>query len=144
MTTLQNAPRKQYGLRVFAVILLLLGGVGIYIGSHNFPIRAVGIALVMASTYLIQVSNVRNPAGSPEASGVVSNSKVAKSPGRLLWIASLSLVPALAGAWYLLNLDAANGGHTAWPVDVFAGVGLVCTVVWSLLVVQIRRQGRGN
>jgi hypothetical protein len=136
MITRQNAPRKQYGLLALAVILLLLGGVVIYVGSRNFAIRAVGIAIVMASAYLVQVSNVHKRSGLPEANGVVNNRNV-KAQGRLLWIVSLSLVPVLAGAWYLLHLDAANGGHLAWPADVFAGIGLVCAVVWGLLVVKI-------
>jgi len=136
MITGQSAPRKQYGLLALAVVLLLLGGVVIYVGSHNFAIRAVGIAIVMASTYLVQFSNRHKRSGLPEVNGAVNDRNV-KGQGRLLWIVSLSLVPVLAGAWYLLHLDAASGGKVAWPADVFAGIGLVCAVVWSLLIVRI-------
>lgn len=144
MTTRQNASRKQYGLLVLAVVLLLLGGVVIYIGSHNFAIRAIGVVVVMASAYLVQVSNIYKRSALVEASGEVNNHKVAKVLGRLLWIGSLSLVPVLAGAWYLFHLDAANGGQVAWPADVLAGVVLVCAVVWGLLVAKIFSQGRGG
>ena len=145
MITGQNAPRKQYGLLALAAILLLLGGVVIYIGSHNFAIRAVGIAVVMASAYLVQTSNVRNRSGSTKPSGEVNNRKVANALGRLLWIVSVSLVPVLVGAWYLFYLDAANGGHVAWPADVLGGVVLVCAVVWGLLVAKIfGERGRAN
>jgi len=137
MITLQNAPRNQRGLRVVSVILLVLGGVAIFIGSHNFAIRSVGLALVLASAYLIRASKVRDRSALPVASGEIDNPNVTGGPGRLLWIVSASLVPVLVCAWYLLQLDAANGGKEAWPVDVFAGVGLVCAVVWSLLMIKI-------
>jgi hypothetical protein len=143
MNASQKIPRKRSGLVVLAGILLLIGGVLIYIGSHNFPIRAIGIAFVMASTYLIQVSNARNRSAAPDASNEVNNRKSGNAAKRVLWIASVSLVPILAAAWYLLHLDAVKGGKTAWPADLFAGVGLVCAVVWSLLMVMISR-GRGS
>ena len=141
--TLQNASNRQRGSFALAVILLVLGGVFIFIGSHDFAIRAVGLAFVLASTYLIQVAKVRSRAGLPQASGEVNNSNVRKAPGSLPWIVSVSLVPVLVCAWCLLQLDAANGGKEAWPVDVFAGVALVCAAVWSLLVVKILG-GRGG
>jgi hypothetical protein len=143
MNTSQKTPRKRSGLLVLAGIFLLIGGGVIYIGSHNFPIRVVGIAFVIASAYLIQVSNARNRSKVPEASGEVNNRNSTNASRRVLWIASVSLVPILAGAWYLLHLDAIKGGQAAWPADLFAGVGLVCAAVWSLLMVMILR-GRGS
>lgn len=144
MATPQNAQRNQRGSRILSVILLVLGGVAILIGSHNFAIRAVGLALVLASVYLIQASKVRNRSGLPLAGGEVNNPNVTGGPGRLLWIASVSLVPVLVCAWYLLHLDAANGGQEVWPVYVFAGVALVCAVVWSLLGAKVfGRAGSG-
>jgi hypothetical protein len=62
---------------------------------------------------------------------------MAKGPARGLWVASIALVPLLGIAWFLLDRDAVNGGHEAWPVDVFAGVGLVCTLVWSCFAAKI-------
>lgn len=88
MITRQNGSRARYGLRALAVILLVLGGIVIYIGSHNFTIRAVGVAIVMACSYLVQVSNVRNRSGLPDTSSGVNHQKV-KTQGRLLWIFSM-------------------------------------------------------
>jgi hypothetical protein len=137
MIALQNAPRNQRGLRVVSVILLVLGGIAIFMGSQNFVIRSVGLAFVMASVYLIQASKVRNRSGLPVAGGEIDNPNVSGGPGLLLWIASVSLVPILVCAWYLLHLDAANGGQEVWPVYVFAGVALICAVVWSLLGAKV-------
>jgi hypothetical protein len=137
VTVSQNVSGKRYGLFVLAILILLLGGVGIYVGSHNYPIRALGLVAVMASAYLVRISHVHDRSDSPEASGRGKNLKTVKSQGRLLWIVSLALVPLLGAAFFLLHIDAVNGGHEAWPADVFAGVVLACAVVWGYLAAKI-------
>jgi hypothetical protein len=143
MNASHKTTSKRSGLVVLAGIVLLIGGGIIYIGLHNFPIRVVGIAFVIVSAYLIQISNARNRSTAAEASSEVNNRNSTNATRRVLWIASVSLVPILAGAWYLLHLDAVRGGQAAWPADLFAGVGLLCAAVWSLLMVMILR-GRGS
>jgi hypothetical protein len=137
LITSQNVARKRYGLFVAAILLLLLGGVGIFVGSHNYPIRALGLMAIMASAYVVRISHVHGRSGLPEASCWEADLKTAKGPGRLLWITSLALVPLLGAAFYLLHIDAVNGGREAWPADVFAGVGLVCAIVWGYLAAKI-------
>jgi hypothetical protein len=132
MITSQDVTRKRYGLFLLAILLLLLGAVGIYVGIHNYLVRALGLALVVASTYLFHGRSDLS-----EASGQ-RDFKTAEGPQPLLWIISLALVPLLGVAFFLLHIDAANGGHEAWPADVFAGVGLTCAVVWGYLVAKIR------
>ena len=146
VTTSQNVARKRYGILVLAILLLLLGGVGIYAGSHNYPIRALGLVAVMASTYLVRISRVHDRSNLPEANDRGSDLKTAKGPGRLLWIVSLALVPLLGAALFLMHIDAVNGGHEAWPADVFAGVALVCCVVWSYLgaKISVGRTGKNS
>lgn len=129
--------RKRYGLFVLAILLLLLGGAGIYVGSHNYPIRALGLVAIMASTYLVRISRVHDRSGLPDVSGSRIDLKIAKGPGRLLWIVSLALVPLLGAAYFLMHIDFVNGGQVAWPVDVFAGVALACAIVWSYLGAKI-------
>ena len=135
--TSQKVARKRHGLFVLAILLLLLGGVGIYVGSHNYPIRALGVVALMASAYLVRISHVHDRSRLPEASGQGTGFKTAKGPGSVLWIISLALVPLLGAAFLLLHIDGVNGGHEAWPADVFAGVGLACAVVWGYLVAKI-------
>jgi hypothetical protein len=137
-TTSQNVTRKRYGLLLLAFLLLLLGGAGVYLGSHNFLIRVLGIVAIMASTYFVRISRVRDGSALSETSRRGRDFKSAEAPGTLLWIISLSLVPLLGGAFFLLHIDAVNGGHERWPVDVFAGVGFTCAIVWGYLVAKIR------
>jgi hypothetical protein len=122
---------------VLAILLLLLGGLGIYVGSHNYPIRALGVVAIMVSAYFIRISHIHDRSPLPEATGPRTDIKIAKGPRPLLWIISLALVPLLGAAFLLLHIDAANGGHEAWPADVFGGVGLACSVVWGYLVAKI-------
>jgi hypothetical protein len=131
MNSSQNLARKRYALYALAILLLLLGGGGIYLGTHNYLIRALALVAIMASVHVARISHVHDRLSLPEASG---RGKTARGPGRLLWIVSLALVPLLGASAFVLNMDAIHGGHEAWPVDVFAGVALACAGVWAALV----------
>lgn len=137
MIASQNVAGKKYLLFILAILLLLLGGLGIYAGSHDYPLRALGVVAIMASTYLVRVSHIHDRSGLPDVGGSRTDLKIAKGPGRLLWIISLALVPLQGAAFYLLHIDAVNGGHDAWPAYVCGGVVLVCAVVWGYLVARI-------
>jgi hypothetical protein len=129
--------RRNRGLFVIGIALLLSGGLGIYVGSHNYPVRALGVVSVMVSAYVLRISRFPNRSGSAEASGRQSDLKIGEGAGRLLWTISLGLVPLLGAALFLLHRDAANGGHEAWPADVFAGIALACAIVWGYLMAKI-------
>ena len=133
----QNVTRNRYGLFVLAILLLSLGAAGIYVGSHNYSVRALGVVAVMAGAYIVRISHPHKCLRLPKASGVRTHLKTAKGASPLLWVISLALVLLLGAAFVLLHLDAVNGGHEAWPADVFAGVGLACAVVWGYLVAKI-------
>ena len=136
--TSQNAAGKRNGLFLLAILLLFLGGAGVYVGTHNSPIRALGVVTIAASAYLVRISRVHDRSSLPEVTGRGRDFRTTKGPlGTLLWIISLALVPLLGAAFWLLHIDAANGGHEAWPADVFAGVGLSCAVVWGCLVAKV-------
>jgi len=140
MSVPRSATQK-YSLLVLAGFFLLLGGVGIYIGSDHYPIRALGATAILASVYVVRLS--RSPAANVPVVATRSTNLLSSSgPERAPWIVSLAMVPLLGAAWFLLHMDAANGGHQAWPVDVFAAIALVCCVVWSYLFTKIRSGGR--
>jgi hypothetical protein len=135
----QNRVRMRYGLFVLAVLLLVFAAVCISLGSPNFPIRSLGLVAIIASVYLIRISRVHHASSLPKVNSVEYG-----GPSRLLWILSLALVPLLGASGYLLHIDAATGGHEVWPVDVFAGVALVCAGVWSALAAKMFGGGPGN
>lgn len=136
-----NRSRKSDSQRsiylTLVITTLFLGAIGIYFGSHNFAVRSCGIAAILASTYCIRRLHLRRRSDSFGANDHAMIEEDSAGPGRALWILSISLVPVLLLAFLLLNSDAASGGHTAWPADLFAGVGIVCAVVWGVLVMRI-------
>jgi hypothetical protein len=139
----QKVAPKRYGLFVLAILLFLFAGVGIYLGSHNYAIRMLGLAALIAGVYLVRISRVHNRPGWPEGGGT-KNFNAVGGPGRLAWIIALSMVPLLCAAYYLMYIDAANGGHEAWPADVFAGVGVACVIAWGYLVTKLVGGGTGK
>lgn len=139
MTTYPASPRKRYGLLVLATILLVFAGVCLYAGAHSRFIRDLGVLAILASVQLVRLARTAGRT-TPSVGEIQRPTAGTQSgPGRLLWAISILLVPLLLGSFFLLHIDAANGGHYAWAADVFAGVGLVCAVVWGALVVKVRR-----
>lgn len=122
---------KRNGLFILAILLLLSGGIAIFVGTHDYTIRSLGLAAVIGSTYLVRISNIH---ASPVISKRDSDFKTVERPGRLLWTISVALIPVLAVAFLYLYKNAIDGGHSALPAYVFAGVTLACTAVWSYLV----------
>ncbi len=52
---------------------------------------------------------------------------------RPLWIASALLAVGTAASYWLISQNQATGGHSVWPLYVFAGFALAGAVVWSIL-----------
>lgn len=130
--------------------LVCLGGVGIYLGSHYYPFRALGLLAVLAAAYLFRTAaqsgpakeqmSFQHPKGSvPLQAGLLQR---AKGPGPLLWGVSIALLPVLGVAFLLVQNDAVNGGHEAWPLDILFGHILVCCIVWAILTTKLMRRRR--
>src|ERR1700737_4300178 len=128
----QKIPQKRYGLFVLAVLLLLLGGAALFVGSHNITIRFLGLAAVMASTYLVRISNVHT-----RSTLAVTSDQATKRQGYLMWIVGFVLLLLAGGSYLLMYIDSLHGGHTAWPVYLFAGVGIVCAGVWGYIASKL-------
>jgi uncharacterized YccA/Bax inhibitor family protein len=134
----QTTPKKNYALFSLAILLLLVAGFCLYLGTHNFQIRSLGLAAILANTYCVRISRMHKRSNLPDADGREQYLRKASGPGRWLWIVSLALVPLLVVAFVLMSSDAVtDGGNATWPVDVFAGVAVVCTLAWSYLAAKI-------
>lgn len=121
----------------------MLGGAGIYIGSHDYLIRASGVILVVVSAYIVRNLRLGNTATVRPSTGLTTL-ETTNGPGRVLWIISVALLFLLGAALLLMHIDALNGGHEAWPADVFGGVGFACAIVWGWLVTKILRGKTGK
>jgi len=132
----QTTPKKNYTLFPLAILLLLLAVVALCLGSKYPTIQPVAGVAIIAAVYLFRLSNFRPKQTQPSVVLPVADSKAEERLRRLLWIASLALVPLFGGAYFLMYLDSANGSHEAWPLYVFVGVGFVCTIVWSYLAAK--------
>ena len=133
-----NSTRKRYGLLVLAILLLLFGGLCLYQGSHNFQIRSIGLAAILASGYFVRISQVRERPNLPGVADQGKYRRKSKGPSRSLWIVSAAMIPVLGVAIFMMCSDAVtDGGNATWPVDVFAWVAVICTSVWSYLASKI-------
>ena len=138
----QPVHQKRYGLFSLAILLLLLGGAALFLGSHNFPIRAVGVVGCIVSVYLVRISNVHGGSTATIAANQGADTKAKERPGRLIWMVGIALLLLTGVSFLYLYQDALHGYHEALPVYVFAGVGLVCALVWSYLFSKLRQGAR--
>lgn len=136
MILASNTSNKNYGLFTFAIILLLLGGVAIYIGSNDLAIRSVGLVLCIVSVYYVQKSKIHTRAdfGNHKTQQVET-----KRPHlcRSIWIVSLILVPILGLSFFCLYMDAIHGYHQRWPVYLFAATTVCSALCWSYLLSKL-------
>lgn len=133
----QKAPQKRQGLFVLAILLLLSGGAAVFVGFHNSTIRSLGVVAIMASMYLVRISRVHDRSVLPIASGQEVDFNATESPGRLAWAAGIGLLLLLGVSYLLMYIDALHGGHTAWPVYLFAAVGLACACAWGYIAAKL-------
>jgi hypothetical protein len=124
MTMPQKAPTRRYGLIILAILMLLFAAVALYMGTHNFAIRSLGLVAVIASVYLVRMSRVHRPSPAGVTSGQLTDSKATKIPGRLVWTLGLAflLVPVVSFL-YSHHVDASTI--------------LTWVIVWGFLVLGI-------
>lgn len=124
-----NTQEKRHGVYALAILVLVLGAVTFYLGSGSFAIQTLGLAALLVSLYLVRLSNVH----ARPASALAARQAAANRPGRLIWIISLALIPALGLSFFLLYEDSRHGSHQTWPLYLFAGIALICVGFWSAL-----------
>jgi hypothetical protein len=128
--------RKKFGLFALAMILLTAAGVAMVRGFNNFTMRSLALVACIASIYLVRASGVHSRS-LPVTNGQRTESIAKKGPGRAMWIIGAALVPVAAASYLYLYEDAHHGHRQILAVYLFAGVAMLCTLVWSYLASQI-------
>lgn len=138
MPSKKKGPQERRpGLFVLAIFLLLVAGLAFFAGSHNFIIRALSILAILASVSLVRASNFHARTTAPDASLQEMDLNGTSGPGPLAWAISGALIPVLILSYLLLRSDALNGGHAAWPADLFGGVAFACAIAWSYVAMKL-------
>lgn len=135
----QPSPKKRYGLYSLAILMLVLAAIALYFGTHNFPIRSLGLAAIMVSSYLVRASKVRpQQTYSPIVTVPGADVAAANRYVRFLRILSSGLT-ALAVLSFLLmcNDTVTNDGKEVWPAYLFAVFALLCAGAWAALVAKL-------
>lgn len=139
IVSLKIYDKKKYGLFILAVLLLLLGGVALFVGTNNFVIRSLGVIACLISVYCVRRSNIHAKSNSAIETSQQAKSKPSTQLRRSIWIISIVLLPMLGLAFLSLYRDALHGYQKAWPVYLFAGVVAICAFCWSYLMAKLLR-----
>lgn len=133
------SPKKKNGLYSLALLLLVLAAAALYFGAHNFPIRALGLAAVLVSSYLVRASKVRpQQTYSPIVTVPGADAAAAKRYIRFLWILSFGLTAFAVLSFVLMCSDTVtNNGEEVWPAYLFAAFAFLCACAWGALVAKV-------
>ena len=138
MTRPVRTSQKSYGRLSLAVALLLLAGAAFLLEPHNFAIRSLSVLAILGSVQLTRTSRVRpQDRGPVPANSGWIDLTAPKRPSRAMWLVGIALIPLAGFSVRFLYLDELHGAHEAWPVYLFAGVGLACAGVWSAIVAKL-------
>ncbi len=135
----QRGPQKRHVLFILAILLLLLGGMGVFLGLHNFAIRAAGLVCIMLSVYVVRISNSPSLRTLGDATGQGTDASPANAitrrrPSRPIRTVGVVLLLLVGGSSLYLYLDARQGYHEVLPVYLFAAAALACALVWSYIL----------
>lgn len=119
-------------LFALAVILILCAAVFAYFGTNSFLIRSAGLLLLAIGLYLVKISRV-DPTRRLRKDKGLNSTTAMRRPTRRMWITGVAMFVVLGVSSFYLYKDALDGYHEVWPLYLFVGVGLVCTVFWSYL-----------
>lgn len=137
MTPSTPTTRKKYGLILLAVVLLLLGGIAFFFEPHNYMIRSLGLLAILGSVPLVRTSRVHSRDPVP-ADGEWIDLTAPGKPSHAMWFIGIALLVLAGISLLLMGIDARHGGHSGWPVYLFAGVALACAGVWSAIIAKLR------
>lgn len=139
----EKVRQKRYGLFIGGVLLLLAGGLALFVGAHNLLINSFGLlAIIVASACFVRASRVRRRGAKSPTTGCEPNFNVRGGPGRLAWAVGLGLLLPLAGSYLWMYDDAIHGGHSGLPAYAFAGIGSACAIAWGYLAAKLVSRGR--
>ena len=116
-------------------------GIGIFIlAPYNSIGRTVSMLLVVVSAYLF---TAYRKSASEYGLGydIPTSITTAKSPGLAAWLLSALAFLAVLISYWLVRIDAANGGHQGWPAYAFAGSALFAAVIWGYVFTRLVNRG---
>lgn len=129
---------KWYALFGLATLLIVCAGVAFYVRPNNFPIRLIGLLLILVSVYLFRKSIIyRRPRVSGSDTEDTHVKAIKRYPSPLMWVVGVVLLVAWGLSFLYLDMDAIDGYRDVLPVYLFTGVGLACGLFWAYLLAKL-------
>lgn len=124
---------------LFALGLVALLSGGAVTASHfdNFTYWSLGFLVCVVGLWLMRISKSLGLSGSRQAYGAGANPSESQTPGVVAWMLGGVSGFALGLSFFLLWLDAQEGGHWTWPLYAILISTLACAVTWGYIFAKM-------
>jgi len=134
---MRNIPNKykviSYALRALALAILIAAFVALFVFPDFNKVRMITMVLLIATPFLIKMSNDYRRKSSGEIRPVSINSTTRKGPSKRLVISGIALLPVTGASWLLLAMDFQDGWNEIWPLYACVAVSVICGIAWSAI-----------
>jgi hypothetical protein len=124
---------NRHGLFVLGLVTLLLGGAVVASHFDNFTCWSSGFLACVIGLWIMRISKKHGISEVRQTYGDSVNSTRLQRPGVLAWVLGGISIFALGLSFFLLWLDAQEGGHWTWPLYAILVSTLACAVTWGYL-----------
>jgi hypothetical protein len=133
-----SPPNRNVPLFVCGAILAIAGIGCLIFLRREFLFHTIGLSLILIAVLLIGKSNFHNSDRVRNANHTVSFFQKLKSLGLIVWAIGFALVVSFVASVFAMQLDAAAGGGSAIPADVFFGLVWVALAYMAYLFYRLR------
>jgi hypothetical protein len=127
----------RYCLFGIGVILLVAGGVLLYVGGPRFEVRALGLVACMLGVYILRKSSLTASLRHHAVDEQLLSNAPAQRPSVRMWLVGVALIALVGVAYALLYQDAVGGYKDIVPVYIFTGSILATAAFWGYLIARI-------
>jgi hypothetical protein len=128
---------NQRGLFVLGLVTLLSGGVVAASRFDNFKYWSLGFLACVVGLWLMRISKSQGLSGGRQIYQESANPAKLERPRVLVWMLGGASVFALVLSFFLLRLDAQEGGHWTWPLYAVLISTLASAVTWGYIFAKM-------
>ena len=137
MTIPPEVRTRWWVLRGLAVALVAFAGVTFFLWSSSFWLRLPGLLAILATVWLVRLSNAYVRRAQGQVAGERSSANAARRIGWLAWTLAAGALVACGVLYLVMYADALHGGREGWPAYAFAAAVLALAATGGYVIMKL-------